>query len=389
MGLPSYFVAMKHWPLLFASCCGFLAIGCGDPSTANGSSGEDPNPEQDSNESGIPACWTVPAEKAATAEWKHFAAVDRLDPSLRATVHGQLMHLCWAEAGTCPGDTTLFPFFRDILGHFTSIVLPAIPWDAGGTAAIRMGPVTATESGITVDAAAFVWTGEETVLSRRYALDATSRNWSVLDEQGVREEAAYALAHAGMPFLDMEWAWPKTDIAQETFTSLVVPALTRGVFSGNLSREIRVTPLDSAHWGWESATDYYGCGAPHGGVEHVGYLFDPRRTPATERTQPEPLPADWNSPWAETAVDRMRILLHSYYENESGPDCGGEDDLYWADKLDITSGLQLCARPGPGGDVLPTLFNQGDPPDVNRSNGYCTPRLHLDLSQAAFEEMLP
>ena len=389
MARPCYFAAMNDDWILLASCCAFLAIGCSDPSPASGSDEAARNPVQAAESFGVPACWTVPAEQAATAEWKHFAAVDRLDPSFRASVHGQLMHLCWAEDGMCPGDTALFGFFRDILSHFTATVQTAIPWNTAGTASIRMGPVIATESGITVDAAAFIWTEGETVVGRRYALDATDRNWTLLDDQNAREEAVYALAHAGRPFLDMEWAWPETDTAQEAFEDHILPALSRGAFSGGVSREIRVTPLDSTHWGWESVTDYYGCGAPHGWVDHRGSLFNPQLSADPEPGQRPSWTTDWSSPWAQIALDRMRILLHSYYENEGDLDCGGEDDLYWADKLDITEGLRLCARPGPGGTVFPTLFNQGDPPDVNRANGYCTPRLHLDLSQAAFEELTP
>lgn len=389
MAVPCYFVGMNPWPLLLFSCGLFLSAGCSDPSPAPGSSDADRQPERNSETSGIPACWTVPAKEAASAQWTHFAAVDRLDASLRATVHGQLMHLCWAEGGACPGDTTLFPFFRDVLGDFTAIALPAIPSDAAGTAAIRMGPAMATDSGITVDAAAFIWTGEETVLSRRYVLDAASGKWAVLDGQGVQEEAAYALIHASMPFLDMEWAWPQTDIAQETFASRIVPALTRGIFSGGVSREIRVTPLDSAHWGWEIVNDFYGCGAPHGWVEHAGHLFDPRQPIDPNQTAPEPLSTDWNSPSANTALADMRSLLRAYYIHQADNGCGNEGDLDWAEQGDVTPGLHLCARPGPGGELIPTLFNQGDPPMANRSNGYCTPRLHLDLSRTAFEDMVP
>ena len=299
------------------------------------------------------------------------------------------MHLCWAEDGTCLADTVLFGFFRDILDDFATLAASRIPWQEAGNASLRMGPTEVRQNGISVDAAAFFWGTEERVLGRRYLLDATSGTWTVLDDADTAEDAVYSHHHATIPWLDMEVEWPAGAFEAGTFHQLVLPALTSGVTAGSVSREIRVTPLDSVHWGWESVTDFYGCGAPHGWVQHVGHLFDPRLPLQAGQTVPEPIVADWSSRWSRTALTRMRSLLNAYYTDMADPECGSDEDLRWADSGEILGNLRLCARPGPDGKVIPTLFNQGDPPMVNRSNGHCTPRLHLDLSEAAFAQMAP
>lgn len=389
-----YFVPMTRSDPIFLLPIAILLAGCGGPSdgSAEGalhSSASEPASEDQPTSSGVPPCWTAPADELADAQWTHFAAVDRLDASFRAAAHVQLMHLCWAEDGQCPSDQSLFGFYRDALDHFTGVVVPKVPWDESGTASIRMGPVQSTMQGITIDAAAFIWADPEEVVSRRYVLDAVRKEWVVLDSPGIAEEASYALSHAGMPFLDMEWAWPQSDHGETAFSNWIIPALSNGLFAGNVSREIRCTPLDSAHWGWESYTDHYGCGAPHGFVNHEGRLFDPRSPDGAAKGFPASWGLQLDTPWGQTATQRMRSLLSAFFTDNEDNGCGHIDDINWAKTGTIGGGLSLCARPGLAGTVIPTLFNAGDPPHENRYNGYCTPRVHLDLSEAAFREMLP
>jgi hypothetical protein len=375
---------------IWITLCSAMWVGCmGD--TADSSAGPAPQPEaqaQGSNDE-LPPCWAVPPERGAAAEWKHFAAVDRLDASLRGAIHGQLMHLCWAAGGQCPGDTVLMGFFRDILQHFSAEVMAEVPWETRGTATVRMGPVAVRDAGITVDAAAYIWSGSEELLFRRYALDAKTGQLAVLDDAGTLEDVAYGMNHAGLPHVDMEWAWPGKGVGQMAFQQRLLPALTKGVFAGNVSREIRLTPVDSAHWGWEAVTDFYGCGAPHGWVQHTGLLFDPRLPAPSDRTSPMPVNIRWDNPWAQEAVTRMRTMLDAYFKDHAEADCGTSEDVNWAQKADLQEDLFLCARPGPAGTVIPTLFNQGDPSGGLRSNGFCIPRLHLELSAPQYEAMTP
>lgn len=392
------------WPVLCPPLCLILCLalaGCetspspasdaapsaADAPSRNGHAVEDATP----GEPQVPPCWTVTPERGASAAWNRFAPVDRLDPSLRATVHAELMHLCWAEEGRCPADRVLLDFLDGAFDDLFGTAIAEVPWAQRGSASLRMGPMTAHARGITVDAAAFVHAETETVVARRYALDLFGE-WTVEDGTEAREEAAYALSHPGRLLVEVNLAWPGDGTGRDAVRQRMLPALTRGLFIGQVRREVRITPMDSAHWAWEATEDVYGCGASGGRRNHVGHLFDPgdpSNTPTALGPAPTPLPSRWDTPRAQAAMAVMRDRIRRFYLDNAEGDCGSPADLEWAERSDLGASLALCARPGPGGTVLPTLFIQGDPPGTLRSNGHCSPRFHLDLSEADHAAMRP
>ena len=291
------------------------------------------------------------------------------------------MHLCWAEDGTCLADTVLFGFFRDILDDFATLAVPHA-WQEASNASLRMGPTEVRQNGISVDAAAFFWGTEERVLGRRYLLDATSGTWTVLDDADTAEDAVYSHHHATIPWLDMEVEWPAGAFEAGTFHQLVLPALTSGVTAGSVSREIRVTPLDSVHWGGASriftsaVRPMDGCG--------TWDLFDPAALQAGQ-TVPEPIVADWSSRWSRTALTRMRSLLNAYYTDMADPNVavtrtsGGRT----AEKFSGTFG---SARAWTGRQGHSNVVQPGDPQWSTGPVATARPA-SMDLSEAAFAQM--